>query len=78
MKLFLKNLLFTLLIPGTVTVYFPLLIAHGQQVSTVPIFFILGVLLLAGSAVVYLWMVWDFAISGKGTPLSLAPLPSKE
>ncbi len=78
MKLFLKNLLFTLFIPSTLTVYVPLLIAHGQQVSTVPIFFILGVLLLAVGAAVYLWMVWDFAISGKGTPMSLALTPSRE
>ncbi len=71
MRLFVKNLLFTLLIPGTVAVYLPLLIVRNRQVEAVPILLILGVLLLAVGAAIYLWTVWDFATSGRGTPLPL-------
>jgi protein-S-isoprenylcysteine O-methyltransferase Ste14 len=71
MKLFLKNLLFTLLIFGTVAIYAPLLISQGRRVSPVSILLILGALLLAAGAGVYLWTVWDFATAGKGTPLPM-------
>lgn len=72
MLLFLKNLLFTLLVPGTVAVYVPVfLISHpafelrAVAVTGVP-------LLLAGSAI-YLWCLWDFGSRGRGTPLPLDP-----
>ncbi len=71
MKLFLKNLLFTLLIPGAVAVYIPLLITRGRQTTSLLAPFILGVLFLAAGAAIYLWTVWDFATAGKGTPLPL-------
>lgn len=76
MKLFLKNLLFTLLIPGTVAVYVPLLIAHGMRVSLNPILLIPGVVFLAAGTGIYLWTVWDFATAGRGTPLP-ADAPKK-
>ncbi len=71
MKLFLKNLLFTLLIPGTVAVYIPLLIAHGRPAASLLAWFILGLLFIAIGAAIYLWTVWDFASAGRGTPLPL-------
>ena len=67
MWLFLKNLLFTLLLPGTVAVYLPLLIAGRSgdasafQVAAAAILFAIG-----GS--IYLWCLWDFATFGRGTP----------
>jgi protein-S-isoprenylcysteine O-methyltransferase Ste14 len=76
MKLFLKNLLFTLLIPGTVTIYIPLLVAQGRPTGSSLVLFILGVLLLATGAAIYLWTVWDFATFGRGTPLPI-DAPSK-
>ena len=67
MILFLKNLLFTLLVPGVVAVVVPLTIAAKPlfvfRLTTVPALF----LLIIGAAV-YIWCVWDFATFGRGTP----------
>ena len=67
MVLFLKNLLFTLLLPGTVAVYLPLLIVRpgtmkGALGTTVALF------LFAVGGSIYAWCVWDFATFGRGTP----------
>jgi protein-S-isoprenylcysteine O-methyltransferase Ste14 len=70
-KLFLKNLLFTLLIPGTVAVYVPLIIAHSRGFTHSPWLFVLGSLLIALGAAIYGWTVWDFASFGMGTPLPI-------
>jgi protein-S-isoprenylcysteine O-methyltransferase Ste14 len=70
-KLFLKNLLFTLLVPGTVAVYVPLIITRGKGISTDPALLVIGILLLTIGAGVYLWTIWDFATTGKGTPLPI-------
>ena len=71
MKLFLKNLLFTILIPGTVSVYLPLLIVLGKPMHPSLGAQVSGVFLLALGSAIYLWTVWDFAIQGRGTPLPL-------
>lgn len=71
MFLLLKNILFTLLIPGSVAVYIPLWLAgnpieaagHGHFVTVTAAAFIL----LSGTAI-YLWCLWDFARFGRGTP----------
>jgi protein-S-isoprenylcysteine O-methyltransferase Ste14 len=65
--LILKNLLFTVLVPGTVVVYVPLQIVAGRSPGSgvVPA---LGVALLVLGATVYAWCVWDFAAFGRGTP----------
>jgi protein-S-isoprenylcysteine O-methyltransferase Ste14 len=69
--LFLKNALFTVVVPGVVAVYFPLtmivaapedLLARwtpGRIIALVP--------LVAGTAL-YLWCLWEFAVHGRGTP----------
>ena len=72
MSLLLKNLLFTLLIPGTVGVYLPLIIARGRGLAAFPPLVTLGVVLYALGACAYAWTVWDFATSGKGTPFPLS------
>jgi len=67
MMLFLKNLLFTLVVPGTVAVYIPLVIAQNRPPTSGPLFAIaLAVLALGGA--IYAWCVWDFAVFGRGTP----------
>lgn len=67
MILLLKNLLFTLLVPGTVAVYVPLLIVQNRPPASCPLFAIaLAVLALGGA--IYAWCVWDFATFGRGTP----------
>ncbi len=67
MILLLKNVLFTLLVPGTVAVYIPLRIVQGRSVSSgLP--FATGCAALALGAFIYAWCVWDFAAFGRGTP----------
>ena len=67
MMLFLKNLLFTLVVPGTVAVYVPLFIAQNRPPTAGPLLAIaLAVLALGGA--IYAWCVWDFAAFGRGTP----------
>ncbi len=68
MVLLLKNLLFTVLVPGTVAVYVPLRIAGGVGSDAA---FILRVLAWIPGLIglsIYLWCVWDFATFGRGTP----------
>jgi protein-S-isoprenylcysteine O-methyltransferase Ste14 len=65
--LVLKNLLFTVLVPGTVAVYVPLRIAEDRQVASGAAL-AAGLALLAAGAAVYAWCVWDFAAFGRGTP----------
>lgn len=67
MMLLAKNLLFTLVVPGTAAVYVPLWIVHGEPFGSAP-FLALGVLGLTIGAILYLWCVWDFATFGHGTP----------
>jgi len=67
MKLLLKNLLFTLIVPGTVGVYVPLVLARHRSPASGLGFFLALALLVIG-AVIYAWCVWDFATFGRGTP----------
>ncbi len=65
--LFLKNLLFTLLIPGTVAVYIPLSIVGDTPPASIVAMLTASILFLLGGAI-YAWCVWDFATFGGGTP----------
>lgn len=67
MALLLKNLLFTLVVPGTVAVYLPLWIAGDREIATGGVLAFALLLLLAGAGS-YAWSVWDFATFGRGTP----------
>jgi len=67
MLLFLKNLVFTILVPGTVGVVVPWLIAGGARPATGAAALLSPLLLVLGGAV-YAWCVWDFAAFGRGTP----------
>ncbi len=69
--LLLKDLLFTVIVPGVVAVYVPLTLA-GAGVEALlagwsPSRLIALVPLTAG-AVLYLWCLWEFAARGCGTP----------
>ena len=65
--LLLKNLLFTLLVPGTVGGYVPLLLIDGRRPASGLVFLIaLGLFIIGGT--IYTWCVWDFAAFGRGTP----------
>lgn len=67
MTLLLKNLLFTVLVPGTVAVYLPILIGEGVAPASGPRL-ALAVTILAAGAAIYGWCLWDFATFGRGTP----------
>ena len=67
MLLILKNLLFTLVVPGTVGVYVPLLLSRSRPAASGSAF-ALAVLLLAIGGSIYGWCVFDFASYGRGTP----------
>ena len=65
--LILKNLLFTIVAPGTVAVLIPLIIVGRESPSSGLALAIAAVLFGLGGAI-YAWCVWDFASFGKGTP----------
>jgi len=67
MILLLKNLAFSLLVPGTVAVLGPLLITKGV-VDYGSWLVLLGLLLLFTGLAIYCWCVWDFATFGRATP----------
>ena len=69
--LLLKNIVFTLLVPGTTTVVLPYLILSRGGVLPSPEWGLRQVLALvpiAVGAAVYFWCLWDFAFFGRGTP----------
>jgi protein-S-isoprenylcysteine O-methyltransferase Ste14 len=67
MRLFLKNLLFTLLLPGTVAGYLPWLMTRNDSFAR-GVGTALALLLFATGGAIYCWCVWDFAAFGRGTP----------
>jgi protein-S-isoprenylcysteine O-methyltransferase Ste14 len=74
--LLLKNLLFTVLVPGTVAVYIPLRIAASRIETLAPdwgAWQVAALLPLSIGTAIYLWCLWDFAARGHGTP---APIDS--
>jgi protein-S-isoprenylcysteine O-methyltransferase Ste14 len=69
--LLLKNILFTIIVPGTVTVVIPYLLVSRGAGSAPPSWGILQALALAVGGVglaIYVRCVWDFASFGRGTP----------
>jgi len=68
--LLIKNLLFTVIAPGTVAVYLPLWIARGRPRAS-GFGLEIALLLLGLGASIYSWCVWDFAVFGRGTPLPI-------
>jgi protein-S-isoprenylcysteine O-methyltransferase Ste14 len=74
--LLLKNLLFTILVPGTVTIVVPYLILSGRGVGMPDAWGapqILGLVLGAAGLLVYVSCHWDFAAHGRGTPAPVDP-----
>jgi protein-S-isoprenylcysteine O-methyltransferase Ste14 len=66
--LLLKNLLFTVIVPGTVAVWVPLLLLGGARAPATGLGRVLGLVVLATGALLYAWCLWDFATFGRGTP----------
>ncbi len=70
MFLLIKNVLFTVFVPGIVAVYVPLRMA-GFRFGTVVEWGlpqIAALLPLLLGAAIYFWCLWDFATFGRGTP----------
>jgi len=63
-----RTLLFTIVVPGTMTVLIPrwLLGPRAQPVWTD--WHATGAVLIAAGALLYLWCAWHFAMRGRGTP----------
>jgi len=70
--LFVKNLLFTILVPGTVAVFVPLC-AFRHSEADISLGSVAAAVLLLIGALIYGWCLWDFAITGRGTPAPIDP-----
>jgi protein-S-isoprenylcysteine O-methyltransferase Ste14 len=75
MLLVVKNLLFTVFVPGTVAVLIPYRIASragpGLVLEAARLLWA-APLFLVGAAI-YFWCLWDFAVTGRGTPAPIDP-----
>ena len=72
MVLTLKNLLFTIVVPGTVGVYLPLMLSRGRGGVSGPVYAV-ALLFFAIGGSIYAWCVFDFASFGRGTPAPVDP-----
>ena len=74
--LFLKVMIFALVAPGTVAVLVPYLLltlcADAHPYSSGSLGYV-GVFLIALGAFVYTRCLWDFAVTGRGTPAPIDP-----
>jgi len=70
----LKTLIFTVVVPGTVTILVPRWLLSSRRPADLPpwLRFAAWPLLLLGLAI-YLWCAWDFASAGRGTPAPIDP-----
>ena len=72
----LKTLIFTVIVPGTVTVLVPYLLLSSRNapppLQIGPLRY-LGVPVLLIGVAIYFWCAWDFTFAGRGTPLPLDP-----
>jgi protein-S-isoprenylcysteine O-methyltransferase Ste14 len=67
MLLFLKILVFTILVPGTVAGYFPWSIVRDTPFVMSPWVYPASLCSFLGIAI-YLWCAYDFGVAGRGTP----------
>lgn len=73
----LKTLLFTILVPGTVTVLIPYLLLSSGIQQWFPVKFgvvrFLGPVPMLMGILIYLRCAWDFTFTGRGTPAPIDP-----
>lgn len=72
----LKTIIFTFIVPGTVTVFVPywLLSSRSAPPPVQPgIFRYFGWLPIFIGAAIYIWCAWDFTFAGRGTPAPIDP-----
>jgi protein-S-isoprenylcysteine O-methyltransferase Ste14 len=65
--IWLRALLFTVLLPGTIAVYLPWALVD-ELPPPAPVWRALSLPFFAAGLAVYLWCVWDFVTVGGGTP----------
>ena len=73
MKIFVKLLIFTILVPGSVTVAIPYWMLSSSAGFRSSGYRLLGSAPAALGAFVYLWCAKDFAFAGLGTPAPIDP-----
>src|SRR5262249_22206884 len=71
----LKTLIFTVLVPGTVTVLVPYRLLGPSSPSAISLggFRLFGLFFIALGAIIYLRCAWDFTFIGRGTPAPIDP-----
>ena len=72
----LKTIIFTFLVPGTVTILVPYWLLTSRSAPPqleIDDFRYVGALPLAIGAAIYFWCAWDFVFSGSGTPAPIDP-----
>jgi protein-S-isoprenylcysteine O-methyltransferase Ste14 len=67
LSVFIRNLLFTVVVPGAGAVWLPWWILTRSNPTAVPVAWP-AVAVIALGAALYLWCVWVFAVVGRGTP----------
>lgn len=72
-KALLKTLVFTVFVPGTVTVVVPYSMLHRGALSGLGPLRLLGLIPTLTGAAGYLWCAWNFAFVGGGTPAPIDP-----
>lgn len=71
-----KTLIFTILVPGTVTIYIPYwILSSTSATGNLPLgaFRYFGVILILLGAAIYFRCAFDFTFKGKGTPAPIDP-----
>lgn len=68
-----STVVFTIVIPGTVTVLLPFLILDVHPGVHVGVLRWTGLVLSTFGMAAYAWCAWDFVRVGKGTPAPIAP-----
>ena len=68
MKLLLRSLIFSLLIPGTAAVIIPIYVLPYSYINCGTWSFRIALVLMCAGLTLYAWSVLAFAVQGKGTP----------
>ena len=70
-----KTVIFTVLVPGSVTLLVPYLLYSRLPRVLIPLgpFRLVGVVAILAGAATYLRCAWDFAVFGRGTPAPIDP-----
>jgi protein-S-isoprenylcysteine O-methyltransferase Ste14 len=72
----LKTIIFTVIVPGTVSILIPYWLLSSRSAPPPANFGslrFLGVLPILLGASIYLWCAWDFTFAGRGTPAPIDP-----